>query len=255
MRRQRNRFVPQAPSRRPGRTPDGGPQGSLAYVPVPEAAERGADRDRQAEHRREWVAAAEALLNRIDDALQRGRFSIVATTVPPRTFRARKPLGGSPSPTRHHCGAGTTTAAARAGAPQVVPSTPTCDALSAAVETALTRETRTRARTVAGTIRTDGTTAAEKPLLDAGRPVRAARVRGNHTESSPRRSGGHDRHRCGGRGSGSCPMTWPPRRRLRMAITREDGRGLEFIARTMTSASVGQAVQGDKVGSRFHRRR
>ncbi|MDP9850336.1 hypothetical protein [Streptosporangium lutulentum] len=33
-----------------------------------EAAERGEVRDRQAKHRREWVAA-EALLNRIDDVL------------------------------------------------------------------------------------------------------------------------------------------------------------------------------------------
>jgi vancomycin aglycone glucosyltransferase len=94
----------------------------------------------------------------------------------------------------HHGGAGTTTTAARAGAPQVVVPqiadqphwaarvaelgigtahdgrTPTLDSLSAALRTALTPETRARARAVAGTIRTDGTTVAAKLLLDpAGR--------------------------------------------------------------------------------------
>lgn len=91
----------------------------------------------------------------------------------------------------HHGGAGTTTTAARAGAPQVVVPqivdqprwaarvaelgigvahdgpTPTVDSLSAALATALTPETRARARAVAGTIRTDGTTVAAKLLLDA----------------------------------------------------------------------------------------
>jgi vancomycin aglycone glucosyltransferase len=91
----------------------------------------------------------------------------------------------------HHGGAGTTTTAARAGAPQVVvpqiadqprwaarvaelgigtahdgPTT-TFDSLSAALGTALTPETRARARAVAGTIRTDGATVAAKLLLDA----------------------------------------------------------------------------------------
>jgi vancomycin aglycone glucosyltransferase len=91
----------------------------------------------------------------------------------------------------HHGGAGTTTTAARAGAPQVVvpqiadqprwaarvaelgigtahdgPS-PTFDSLSAALRTALTSETRARARAVAGTIRADGATVAAKLLLDA----------------------------------------------------------------------------------------
>jgi vancomycin aglycone glucosyltransferase len=97
----------------------------------------------------------------------------------------------------HHGGAGTTTTAARAGAPQVVvpqivdqpywaarvaelgigaahngPAL-TFESLSAALTTALTPETATRARAVAGTIRTDGTTVAAKLLLDAvgrGRP-------------------------------------------------------------------------------------
>ena len=91
----------------------------------------------------------------------------------------------------HHGGAGTTTTAARAGAPQViVPQiadqpywatrvaklgigaahdgpTPTTDSLSAALTTALTPETRARARAVAGEIRTDGATVAAKLLLDA----------------------------------------------------------------------------------------
>ncbi len=101
----------------------------------------------------------------------------------------------------HHGGAGTTTTAARAGVPQVVvpqivdqprwaarvaelgigtahdSPTPTFDSLSAALRTALLPETRTRAREVAGTIRTDGTTAAAKLLLAAASrktpPVRA----------------------------------------------------------------------------------
>ncbi|WP_406481608.1 glycosyltransferase [Streptomyces sp. NBC_01615] len=91
----------------------------------------------------------------------------------------------------HHGGAGTTTTAARAGAPQVVipriadqpywarrvaelgigsahyDPTPTFDSLSAALTTALTPETRARARAVAGTIRTDGATVAAKLLLEA----------------------------------------------------------------------------------------
>ena len=91
----------------------------------------------------------------------------------------------------HHGGAGTTTTAARAGAPQVIVpqiadqpywatrvvelgigaahegSTPTIESLSAALTTALALETRTRARTVAGTIRADGATAAAKLLLQA----------------------------------------------------------------------------------------
>ncbi|GAB2845659.1 glycosyltransferase [Actinoallomurus bryophytorum] len=91
----------------------------------------------------------------------------------------------------HHGGAGTTTTAARAGAPQVVVPqiadqprwaarvaelgigtahegrAPTFESLSASLRTALTPGTRTRARAVAGTIRTDGTTVAANLLLDA----------------------------------------------------------------------------------------
>ncbi|MFE3554896.1 glycosyltransferase [Streptomyces sp. NPDC059193] len=94
----------------------------------------------------------------------------------------------------HHGGAGTTTTAARAGAPQVlVPQivdqpywarrvaelgigaahdgpTPTVESLAAALRTALAPETRARARAVAGTIRTDGTTVAARLLFDAVRP-------------------------------------------------------------------------------------
>jgi vancomycin aglycone glucosyltransferase len=44
--------------------------------------------------------------------------------------------------------------------------TPTTESLSAALETALTRETRARATAVAGMIRTDGATVAAKLLID-----------------------------------------------------------------------------------------
>jgi vancomycin aglycone glucosyltransferase len=91
----------------------------------------------------------------------------------------------------HHGGAGTTTTATQAGAPQVVVPqiadqpysaarvaelgigaahdgpVPTFESLSAALKTALTPETRTRAAAVAATIRTDGATVAAKLLLDA----------------------------------------------------------------------------------------
>lgn len=91
----------------------------------------------------------------------------------------------------HHGGAGTTTAAARSGVPQVVVPqivdqpywagrvaklgigaahdgpAPSFDSLSAALATALAPETRARAGTVAGTIRTDGAKRAAQLLLDA----------------------------------------------------------------------------------------
>ncbi|HZW14941.1 MAG TPA: glycosyltransferase [Brevundimonas sp.] len=90
----------------------------------------------------------------------------------------------------HHGGAGTTTAAARAGAPQViVPQvadqpyfagrvaalgigvahegpTPTVDSLSAALEIALRPETRARAAAASATIRADGAQTAARWLLD-----------------------------------------------------------------------------------------
>ncbi|MDT5002381.1 MAG: vancomycin aglycone glucosyltransferase [Mycobacterium sp.] len=91
----------------------------------------------------------------------------------------------------HHGGAGTTTTATRAGAPQVVVpqiadqpywagrvaalgigvahdgSTPTFESLSAALSTALSPTTHARATAVAATIRTDGATVAATLLLDA----------------------------------------------------------------------------------------
>ena len=96
----------------------------------------------------------------------------------------------------HHGGAGTTTTATRAGAPQVVVpqwadqpywasrvaglgigvahdvQAPTTESLSAALSTVLTPQTRARARAVASTIRTDGATVAAKLLLDAISRVR-----------------------------------------------------------------------------------
>ncbi|MFD4138362.1 glycosyltransferase [Streptomyces sp. NPDC058572] len=91
----------------------------------------------------------------------------------------------------HHGGAGTTTTATRAGAPQVVVPqgvdqpywaarvadlgigtahdgpTPTFESLAAALGTALAPETRARATDMAATIRTDGATVAAKLLLGA----------------------------------------------------------------------------------------
>jgi len=90
----------------------------------------------------------------------------------------------------HHGGTGTTHVATRAGAPQVMVRhivaqvyycdrvaelgigaaldgpTPTFDAMSAALATALAPQTRERAAAVAGTIRTDGAAAAAELLLD-----------------------------------------------------------------------------------------
>ncbi|WP_412076048.1 glycosyltransferase [Streptomyces xanthophaeus] len=91
----------------------------------------------------------------------------------------------------HHGGAGTTTTAARAGAPQVVVPqladqpywagrvaelgigvahdgpVPTVESLSTALDATLDPETSIRARTVAGTVHTDGAMVAAKLLLDA----------------------------------------------------------------------------------------
>jgi vancomycin aglycone glucosyltransferase len=93
----------------------------------------------------------------------------------------------------HHGGAGTTTTAARAGTPQVVVPqladqpywaarvaelgigvahdgpVPTFESLTAALKTALDPETAARAKTVAGTVRTDGAMVAARLLLDAAR--------------------------------------------------------------------------------------
>jgi len=89
----------------------------------------------------------------------------------------------------HHGGAGTTTTATRAGTPQIVVpqwgdqpyfagrvaelgigaahpvQAPTAESLTAALGTALDPGTRARAKAVAGTIRTDGTTVAAKLLI------------------------------------------------------------------------------------------
>jgi vancomycin aglycone glucosyltransferase len=91
----------------------------------------------------------------------------------------------------HHGGAGTTTTAARAGAPQVVVPqigdqpywagrvaalgigaahdgpAPTTGSLSAALSTALSPQTRKRAAWLAGAIRTDGAAVAATLLVDA----------------------------------------------------------------------------------------
>jgi len=90
----------------------------------------------------------------------------------------------------HHGGAGTTTTAARAGVPQVVVPqiadqpywagrvaalgigsahdgpTPTLESLAAALQTAMSPETRARAADMAGRIRTDGASVAAKLLID-----------------------------------------------------------------------------------------
>ena len=97
----------------------------------------------------------------------------------------------------HHGGAGTTTRAAAAGAPQVVVPqavdqpywagrvaelgigvahdgpTPTLESLSAALRQALTPETRARAIAVAGTVRTDGAAVAASRLVDVAARERA----------------------------------------------------------------------------------
>jgi vancomycin aglycone glucosyltransferase len=89
----------------------------------------------------------------------------------------------------HHGGAGTTTTAAKAGVPQVVVPQiadqpywagrvadlgigaghdgprPTAESLSAALDTALTEQTRARATAVAATVRTDGAAVAAKRLI------------------------------------------------------------------------------------------
>ncbi|MGB8387833.1 glycosyltransferase [Mycobacterium sp.] len=99
-------------------------------------------------------------------------------------------LFGRVAAVMHHGGAGTTTTAARAGAPQlVVPQgadqlywaarvavlgigtaydgrTATVESLSAALETVLSPQTRAQASAVAETIRTDGATVAARLLLD-----------------------------------------------------------------------------------------
>ena len=94
-------------------------------------------------------------------------------------------------PAPHHGGAGTTTAATRAGAPQVVipqqydqhywaqrindlgigfahaPGAPTTDSLTEALRNTLTPDVAAHARSVADAIRTDGANAAAQLLMAA----------------------------------------------------------------------------------------
>src|SRR5262245_38219836 len=93
----------------------------------------------------------------------------------------------------HHGGAGTTTAAAQVGTPQVVipqiydqhywaqrvhhlgigtahaPGTPTTDSLTTALERTLQPDVAVRARSIAATLRTDGAQAAAQRLVAAGK--------------------------------------------------------------------------------------
>ncbi|MGW0821237.1 glycosyltransferase [Streptomyces sp. NPDC002845] len=134
----------------------------------------------RAQGRRVLVARGWADLSLIDD--QEDCFAVGEVN--------HQALFGRVAAVVHHGGAGTTTTATRAGVPQVVVPqsvdqpywagrvadlgigaahdgpTPTFESLSAALRTALTPETRARARAVAGTIRTDGATVAAKLLLD-----------------------------------------------------------------------------------------
>ncbi|MEU3355356.1 glycosyltransferase [Streptomyces sp. NPDC037389] len=138
------------------------------------------------------VAAVRAQGRRV--LLSRGWAGLAPTDAGDDCFVAgevnQQALFGRVAAVVHHGGAGTTTTAARAGVPQVVVPqmadqpywaarvaglgigaahdgpTPTFESLSAALKTALTPETRARAATVAGTIRTDGAAVAAKLLLE-----------------------------------------------------------------------------------------
>jgi vancomycin aglycone glucosyltransferase len=151
----------------------------FSSVRAPEDAARVAIEAIRAKGRRAVVSrgwADLALIDDRDDCLSVGEVNLQA-------------LFGSVAAVVHHGGAGTTTTAAMAGAPQVVVPqiadqpywagrvaelgigaahhgpTPTVESLSAALETALAPETRTRATAVAATIRTDGAMVAAKRLL------------------------------------------------------------------------------------------
>jgi vancomycin aglycone glucosyltransferase len=164
---------------------------SFGSVRAPEDAARVAIEAIRAQGRRAVVArgwADMALIDDRDDCFVVGEVNHQA-------------LFGRMAAVVHHGGAGTTTTATRAGAPQVVVPqiadqpywagrvaelgigaahdgpTPTFESLSAALRTALAPETRARATAVAGAIRTDGATVAAKLLLDAvsrERPVVSA---------------------------------------------------------------------------------
>jgi vancomycin aglycone glucosyltransferase len=145
----------------------------------------------RAQDRRALLAGGWADLALIDD--QDDRFAVGEVN--------QQALFGRVAIVVHHGGAGTTTAATRAGAPQVVVPqatdqpygagrvaglstgaahdgpTPTTESLSAALRTALAPGTRARTKAVAGTVRTDGAAVAAKLLLDAvsrGKPPMSA---------------------------------------------------------------------------------
>jgi vancomycin aglycone glucosyltransferase len=153
---------------------------SFGSVRAPEDAARVAIEAIRAQGRRVVVARGWADLALIDD---RDDCFVVGEV-------SHQALFGRVAAVMHHGGAGTTTTATRAGAPQVVVPqiadqpywacrvaelgigaahdgpTPTFESLSAALRTALTPETRARVTEVAGAIRTDGATVAAKLLLD-----------------------------------------------------------------------------------------
>jgi vancomycin aglycone glucosyltransferase len=153
---------------------------SFGSVRAPEDAARVAIEAIRAQGRRVVVARGWADLALIDD---RDDCFVVGEV-------NHQALFGRVAAVMHHGGAGTTTTATRAGAPQVVVPqiadqpywacrvaelgigaahdgpTPTFESLSAALRTALTPETRARVTEVAGAIRTDGATVAAKLLLD-----------------------------------------------------------------------------------------
>jgi vancomycin aglycone glucosyltransferase len=154
---------------------------SFGSVRAPEAAAEVAIEAIRAQGRRVVVSRGWADLAPIDD---RDDCFVVGEV-------NHQALFGRVAAVVHHGGAGTTTTATRAGAPQVVVaqiadqpywagrvaelgigvahdgSTPTFESLSAALESALSPETRARAGIVAATIRTDGATVAATLLLDA----------------------------------------------------------------------------------------
>jgi vancomycin aglycone glucosyltransferase len=152
---------------------------SFGSVRAPEDAARVAIEAIRAQGRRAVVASGWADLARIDD---RDDCFVVGEVNHQALFPRMAAVV-------HHGGAGTTTTATRAGAPQVVVPqiadqpywagrvaalgigaahdgpTPTIESLSAALNTALAPEVRARATEVAGLIRTDGATVAAKRLL------------------------------------------------------------------------------------------
>ena len=150
-------------------------------LPAPKDAARVAIEAIRAQGRRAIVSQGWADLGLIDD--RDDCFAIGEIN--------QQALFGRVAAVVHHGGAGTTTTAARAGAPQVVVPqivdqpywagrvaalgigaahdgpVPSFASLSAALETALSPETRARATAVAGTIRADGAAVAARLLVEA----------------------------------------------------------------------------------------